>query len=59
MDEMIKELSIVEALLGSMPVTYDAQDTVVVAKSKIRRVKAELEQMKALQGKECVDGQTD
>lgn len=59
MDEMIKELSIAEALLGSLSVTYDAQDTVVAAKSKIRRVKAELEHMKALEGKECVDGQTD
>ncbi len=55
MEEMIKELSIAEALLGSLSVTYEAQDTVVAAKSKIRRVKAELEQM----GKEQKDGQTD
>ena len=55
MDEMIKELSVVESLLGSMSVTYDAQDVVVVAKSKIRKVKAELERM----GKEQADGQTD
>lgn len=55
MDEMIKELNIAEALLGSLSVTYEAQDTVVAAKSKIRKVRAELEQM----GKEASDGQTD
>lgn len=55
MEEMIMELKIAESLLGSLSVTYDAQDTVVAAKSKIRRVKAELEKM----AKEQSDGQTD
>lgn len=55
MEEMIKELNIAETLLGSLSVTFEAQDTVVAAKNKIRRVRDELMQM----GKEQGDGQTD
>lgn len=41
-ENLIKELKDAERILGSIPVTFDAQDAVVSAKVKIRKVMAEL-----------------
>lgn len=41
-ENLINELKAAEQILGSLPVTYEAQDAVVAVKVKIRKVMAEL-----------------
>lgn len=45
-ENLIKELDSAVKIIGSLPVTHEAQDIVVAAKAKIRKVIAELEKMK-------------
>ena len=42
MEEILKELDSVFQLISGIPVTYDSVDTMAVARSKLRRVYAEL-----------------
>ena len=44
-ENMIKELNMAVKIVGSLPVTHEAQDIVVATKQKIRNVIAELEKM--------------
>ena len=44
-EDMIKELNMAVKIIGSLPVTHEAQDIVVATKQKIRNVIAELERM--------------
>lgn len=42
-ENLIKELNAAIKIIGSLPVTHEAQDVVVATKQKIRNVIAELE----------------
>lgn len=42
-ENLIKELDSAVRIIGSLPVTHEAQDIVVAAKTKIRKVIAELQ----------------
>lgn len=44
-EKLIKELDSAMKIIGSLPVTHEAQDIVVATKQKIRNVIAELEKM--------------
>lgn len=46
MEELVKELDTAVKILGSLPVTHEAQEIVVAAKAKIRKVIAELQKQK-------------
>ena len=45
MDEILKELDNVFTTISSIPVTYDAVDTMAVARAKLRHVYAQLKSM--------------
>lgn len=42
-ENLIKELDSTVKILGSLPVTHEAQDIIVAAKAKLRKVIAELQ----------------
>jgi len=47
MDEILKELEAVFQTISSIPVTHDSVDAMAVARSKLRKVYAQLKEVSA------------